>query len=172
MIEFALDNIDLRILRLMQENARISNVDMAKQLEMAPSAVLERVKKLEQKQVIQHYTTSVNPAAVGQRLLAFVFIRTSEAFASGETGAALAKIEEVQEVHNIAGEDCWLVKVRAADSAELMSLMRNKFAKISTIQSTKTTIVLETIKEEQKVTIRNRVEPGSEQGPKGRSSAT
>ena len=47
MIEFALDNIDLRILRLMQENARISNVDMAKQLEMAPSAVLERVKKLE-----------------------------------------------------------------------------------------------------------------------------
>jgi Lrp/AsnC family leucine-responsive transcriptional regulator len=172
MIEFALDNIDLRILRLMQENARISNVDMAKQLEMAPSAVLERVKKLEQKQVIQHYTTSVNPAAVGQKLLAFVFIRTSEMFGAGATGKELAKIEEVQEVHSIAGEDCWLVKVRAADSAELMSLMRNKFAKIPTIQSTKTTIVLETIKEEQKITIRNRVEPGSEQGPKGRSSAT
>jgi Lrp/AsnC family transcriptional regulator, leucine-responsive regulatory protein len=153
MMEFALDNVDLRILRLMQENARISNVDMAKQLEMAPSAVLERVKKLEQKKVIQHYTTSIDPAAVGQRLLAFVFIRTSEAFDRGEMGAALAKIEEVQEVHIIAGEDCWLVKVRTADSAELMALMRNKFAKIPTIQSTKTTIVLETIKEEQKLVI-------------------
>jgi Lrp/AsnC family leucine-responsive transcriptional regulator len=56
-------------------------------------------------------------------------------------------------VHSIAGEDCWLVKVRAADSAELMALMRTKFAKIPFIQSTKTTIVLETVKEEQKVTI-------------------
>ena len=63
------------------------------------------------------------------------------------------EIEEVQEVHNIAGEDCYLVKVRTADSASLMGLMRNKFAKIGSIQSTKTTIVLETVKEEQKLTI-------------------
>ena len=153
MTELLLDNIDLRILQLMQENARISNVDMAKQLEMAPSAVLERVKKPEQKQVILHYTTGINAAAVGQKLLAFIFIRTADGFGSGVTGASLAKIEEVQEVHNIAGEDCYLVKVRTADSASLMSLMRNKFAKIPTIQSTKTTIVLETVKEEQKLTI-------------------
>jgi Lrp/AsnC family leucine-responsive transcriptional regulator len=152
-MELLLDNIDLRILQLMQENARISNVDMAKQLEMAPSAVLERVKKLEQKQVILRYTTGINPAAVGQRLLAFIFIRTADGFGSGVTGTCLAGIEEVQEVHNITGEDCYLVKVRTADSAALMSLMRNKFAKIPTIQSTKTTIVLETVKEEQKLTI-------------------
>jgi Lrp/AsnC family leucine-responsive transcriptional regulator len=152
MMELVLDNVDLRIPQLMQENARISNVDMAKQLEMAPSAVLERVKKLEQKQVILHYTTSINPAAVGQKLLAFVFIRTTDGFGSGVTGAALAKIEEVQEVHNIAGDDCYLVKVRTADSASLMTMMRNKFAKIPTIQATKTTIVLETVKEEQKLT--------------------
>ena len=153
MIDLVLDNIDLRILQLMQENARIPNVDMAKQLEMAPSAVLERVKKLEQKQVILHYTTSINPAAVGQKLLAYIFIRTRDGFGTGETGAELAKIEEVQEVHNIAGDDCYLVKVRTADSASLMGLMRNKFAKIGSIQSTKTTIVLETVKEEQKLTI-------------------
>jgi Lrp/AsnC family leucine-responsive transcriptional regulator len=152
-MELVLDNIDLRILQLMQENARIPNVDMAKQLEMAPSAVLERVKKLEQKGVIKGYTTVINPAAVGQKFLAFVFIRMSNAFTSDETRAALAAIEEVQEVHSIAGEDCWLVKIRTTDSAELMSLMRNKFAKIPTIQSTKTTIVLETIKEEQRLTI-------------------
>lgn len=165
-MELALDNIDLRILKLMQENARIPNVDMAKQLEMAPSAVLERVKKLEQKQVILHYTTSINPAAVGQKLLAFIYIRTKEGFGSGETGSHLAKIEEVQEVHNIAGDDCYLVKVRTADSASLMDLMRNKFAKIGSIQSTKTTIVLETVKEEQKLTISLQAEAGGERNKK------
>jgi Lrp/AsnC family leucine-responsive transcriptional regulator len=152
-MEIVLDNTDLQILQLMQENARISNVDMAKKLDMAPSAVLERVKKLEQKQVIRNYTTSINPAAVGQKLLAFIFIKTNDGFGSSVTGPALAKIPEVQEVHNIAGEDCYLVKVRAADSAHLMSLMRNEFAKIPTIHSTKTTIVLETVKEEQKLVV-------------------
>lgn len=152
-MEIVLDSVDLRILQLMQENARISNVDMAKNLEMAPSAVLERVKKLEQKQVILHYTTSINPAAVGQKLLAFIFIRTSDGFGSGKTGQALTRIPEVQEIHNIAGEDCYLVKVRTSDSAALMELMRNEFARIPTIQSTKTTIVLETVKEEQKLMI-------------------
>lgn len=155
-MEIVLDNTDLQILQLMQENARISNVDMAKKLDMAPSAVLERVKKLEQKKVIRNYTTSINPAALGQKLLAFIFIRSNDGFGSGVTGAALAKIPEVQEVHNIAGEDCYLVKVRAADSAALMGLMRNDFAKIPTIHSTKTTIVLETVKEEQKLVVPNK----------------
>lgn len=152
-MEPILDGIDLHILQLMQENARISNVDMAKKLDMAPSAVLERVKKLEQKKVIINYTTSINPAAVEQKLLAFIFIKTNDGLGCSITGPALARIPEVQEVHNIAGEDCYLVKVRVADSASLIALMRNEFSKIPTIQSTKTTIVLETVKEEQKLMI-------------------
>ncbi len=146
-----MDNTDLHILQLMQENARIPNVDMAKRLEMAPSAVLERVKKLEQRKVIRNYTTSIDPAAVEQKLLAFIFIKTNDGMGCSTSGAALARIPEVQEVHNIAGEDCFLVKVRTADSASLIALMRNEFARIPTIQSTKTTIVLETVKEEQKL---------------------
>lgn len=149
-----LDDIDLRILQLMQENARLSNVDMAKQLEMAPSAVLERVKKLENKKVIRQYNASIDAAALDQKLLAFVFLRVDGGMDSSATGAALAKIPEVQEVHIVAGEDCYLVKVRTTDSAALISLMRNEFARIPTIQSTKTTIVLETVKEEQKLNIR------------------
>ena len=150
-MEFVLDNTDMHILQLMQENARIPNVDMAKKLDMAPSAVLERVKKLEQKKVIRNYTTSIDPAAVEQKLLAFIFIKTNDGIGCSITGPALAKIPEVQEVHNIAGEDCYLVKVRTADSASLIALMRNEFTRIPTIQSTKTTIVLETVKEEQKL---------------------
>ena len=152
-MEFVLDNTDMHILQLMQENARIPNVDMAKKLDMAPSAVLERVKKLEQKKVIRNYTTSIDPAAVEQKLLAFIFIKVNDGIGCNITGPALAKIPEVQEVHNIAGEDCYLVKVRTADSASLIALMRNEFARIPTIQSTKTTIVLETVKEEQKLLI-------------------
>jgi Lrp/AsnC family leucine-responsive transcriptional regulator len=149
-----LDAVDLKILNLMQANARISNSDLAKEVEMAPSAVLERVKKLEQKKVILQYTTSINPAAVQQKLLAFIFIKSTEGFASSSTTAdALAKIPEIQEVHHIAGEDCFIVKVRTEDSASLMDLMRNSLKKIPGILSTKTTIVLETVKEQQQLVI-------------------
>lgn len=153
-MEVLLDSIDLQILQLMQDNARISNADLARELNMAPSAVLERVKKLEQKKVITGYTTSINPAAVQQKLLAFIFIKSSEGFTcNSKTAQALAKIPEIQEVHHIAGEDCFLVKVRTADAASLMNLMRNSLQKIPNIASTKTTIVLETVKEQQQLVI-------------------
>ena len=153
-MDIVLDNIDLQILDLMQSNARMSNTDLAKEINMAPSAVLERVKKLEQKKVILQYNAAIDPAAVQQKLLAFIFIKSKEGFTcSSETAQLLSKIPEVQEVHHIAGEDCFLVKVRTADSASLMELMRNSLQKIPNILSTKTTIVLETVKEQQQLVI-------------------
>ena len=151
--EIVLDKIDLSILRLMQENARISNADLARELNMAPSGVLERVKKLEQKNVILQYTTRLNPAPLQQKLLAFVFMKAADGLGCSTTGKELAKIPEVQEVHHIAGEDCYLVKIRTADSASLMGLMRNEFSKLKNILSTRTTIVLETVKEQQQLII-------------------
>jgi len=149
-----LDDTDIHILELMQKNARISNADLARELNMAPSAVLERVKKLERKKVITGYFTQINPVAVQQKLLAFIFIRSSEGFTcSSKTAQALSKIPEVQEVHHIAGEDCFLVKVRTEDSASFMDFMRNSLKKIPNIASTKTTIVLETVKEQQQLVI-------------------
>ena len=151
--EVFLDKIDFNILRLMQVNARITNVDLARELNMAPSAVLERVKKLEQKKVILQYTARINPSPLQQKLLAFIFMKAADGLGSSATGKELAKIPEVQEVHHIAGEDCYLVKVRTADSASLMELMRNSFSKLPNILSTRTTIVLETVKEEQQLII-------------------
>ena len=149
-----MDTVDLQILNLMQNNARISNADLARELAMAPSAILERVKKLEQKKVIEGYTTNINPVALQQKLLAFIFIRSSEGFTcSSNTAELLSQIPEVQEVHHIAGEDCFLIKVRTADSASLMELMRNSLRNIPNIASTKTTIVLETVKEQQQLVI-------------------
>ncbi|MDR6944658.1 Lrp/AsnC family transcriptional regulator [Mucilaginibacter pocheonensis] len=151
--EIILDKTDLHILRLMQENARISNADLARELGMAPSGILERVKKLEQKNVIQQYTARINPAALQQNLLAFIFMKASDGPGSSNATIELAKIPEVQEVHHVAGDDCYLVKVRTYDSASLMRIMRSHFSKIPNILSTRTTIVLETVKEQQQLVI-------------------
>jgi len=152
-VTYNLDQIDFNILRLMQKNARINNADIARELGMAPSAILERVKKLEQKEVILQYNAKINPAALGQKLLSFIFIRAADGIGCATTGEALAAIPEVQEVHDIAGDDGYLVKVRTADSAALVELMRNSFAKIPSIMSTRTTIVLETVKEDHQLVI-------------------
>lgn len=151
--EYQLDQVDREILGLLQQNARISNADIARELSMAPSAVLERVKKLEQKNTILQYTTRLNPSALHQNLLAYVFIKASDGIGCNDTASALAAIPEVQEVHHVAGEDCYLVKVRTFDSASLMELMRNSIGKIPNILSTRTTIVLETVKEQQQLVI-------------------
>ena len=153
-MSYHLDDTDLQILSLMQGSARVSNADLARELGMAPSAMLERVRKLEQNKVILGYNTVIDPISVNQKLLAFIFIKSKEGFTcSTQTGSALAKIPEVQEVHHIAGEDCFLVKVRVEDAASLMKLMRNSLKKIPDILSTKTTIVLETVKEERQIVI-------------------
>ena len=152
-MDFLLDEIDLKILDLMQANARISNADLARELEMAPSAVLERVKKLEQKKVILQYNASINPLAVNQKLLAFIFIKVKDMGSDAKIAATLSKIPEVQEIHHVAGEDCFLVKVRTEDSASLMELMRKSLKNIPDVLSTKTTIVLETVKEQQQLVI-------------------
>ncbi|MDO3642557.1 MAG: Lrp/AsnC family transcriptional regulator [Mucilaginibacter sp.] len=151
--EIILDKTDLHILRLMQENARISNADLARELGMAPSGILERVKKLEQKNVILQYTTRIDPDVLQQKMLAFIFMKASDGPGCNDTAQALAKIPEVQEVHHIAGDDCYLVKVRTYDSASLVNMMRNEFSKIPKLISTRTTIVLETVKEQQQLVI-------------------
>jgi|SRR5581483_12332377 len=151
--ELVLDKTDLHILRLMQDNARISNADMARELGMAPSGVLERVKKLEQRGVIQQYTACISPVALNQKLLAFIFMKAADGPGCNDTAKRLAEIPEVQEVHHVAGDDCYLVKVRTYDSSTLMDLMRSKFSKIPNLLSTRTTIVLETVKEQQQLVI-------------------
>lgn len=151
-----LDDIDRRLVELLQQNAQMTNAALARELGMAPSAVLERVRKLEERKVILGYEARLNPAALGWGLAAFVFVKAEEQLGSRETAVRLAQIPEVQEVHNVAGEDCYLVKLRVTDTAALAALLRNEFGRIETIRSTRTTIVLETIKEQATVPIQAR----------------
>ena len=71
-MNISLDSKDLDILIHLQPDSTLSNVELAKKLGMAPSAVLERVKKLEQKGIIEGYPTKINPNALNLKLLAFI----------------------------------------------------------------------------------------------------
>ncbi|MDX2116942.1 MAG: Lrp/AsnC family transcriptional regulator [Planctomycetota bacterium] len=142
-----MDATDLQILAALQANARTTHADLARALDMAPSAVFERVRKLEARGTIAAYEARVAPKAVGAQLAAFVFVRAEERPFTGKTGKALAAIPQVQEVHNLAGEDCYLVKLRVRDTDELTRVLREHVSAIRSISGTRTTIVLETIKE-------------------------
>ena len=152
-MSLTLDSTDLSILNYLQQDAAIPNAELAKKIGMAPSAVLERVKKLKQKGVITGQYTRVQPTAIDLKLLAFIFIKSSEGPGNISVAKQLAKVPEVLELHHIAGEDCYLVKVRARDPQSLVQLMRDKFSKIPGLLSTKTTIVLETLKESNQLPI-------------------
>ncbi len=142
-----IDDIDIRIVEILQQNARTSNAEIARQVGMAPSAVLERIRKLEERGVIQGYAARVNPEAYGLGLTAFVFVRADERIGAPTTADRLAAIPEVQEVHHVAGEDCFLAKVRVAGTRALGELLRDRIGAIETIRSTRSTIVLDTVKE-------------------------
>jgi Lrp/AsnC family leucine-responsive transcriptional regulator len=142
-----IDGIDVRILELLQDNARTPNVEIARQVGMAPSAVLERVRKLEERGYIRGYRTELDPNRLGRRLLAFVFVRGDEPPGSKALGSQLAEIPEVQEVHHVAGEDCYLAKVRVADPEALGRLLQERIGALPTVRSTRSTIVLGTVKE-------------------------
>jgi Lrp/AsnC family leucine-responsive transcriptional regulator len=144
-----LDTTDRAILHLLQGNARISNADIARQLGMAPSAILDRIRKLEQRKVILGYAAHIDPRAVGLGLTAFILVRTEERVGTGTIGHALGKIPEVLEVHHVAGEDCYLVKVRVSDAEGLSRLLRERFGRLRGVRNTRSTIVLTTVKESQ-----------------------
>ena len=93
-------------------------------------------------------------------LLAFVFVQTH--LREPKTAALLAQLPEVEELHRIAGEDCYVVRVRVASTEELGRLVRDKIERIKSVHSTRTTLVLKTLKDKQ---------PSRFQRPKVRATA-
>lgn len=142
-----IDDIDREILDILQRNARTSNAEIARRVGMAPSATLERVRKLEERGVIEGYGARLNARVLGFGLSAYVFVGAEERLGAAETSELLSRLPECQEVHRVAGDDGFLVKVRVADTEALGRLLREKIGAIPTVRSTRTTIVLDTIKE-------------------------
>ena len=145
--DHTLDAIDLQILNLLQANARVSQAEVARVVGLAPSAILERLRKLEHRGVLKGYVAVIDPVAADVRQLAFVAVRTrGPVEITDAAGAALATLPEVLEVHHVAGEDCYLVKLRARDAQHVGQLLR-QMQTFPGVVSTRTTIVLDTLKE-------------------------
>lgn len=142
-----LDKVDKKIIEALQVDGRMANKEIAARVGMVPSAISERLKKLKDKGIIKSFETRLDPVKVNRTLLAFVFVKTNETADGWDTGNTLAKLDEIQEVYNIAGEDCYLIKVRVQDTEALSQLLREKIGSISTVTSTRTTIVMESYKE-------------------------
>ena len=142
-----INDIDKKILKILQENSRTSNAEVARQVGMAPSAILERIRKLEEHGIIKGYGARLDGEAIGLGLLAFIFVRLEDMMGESKAAKALARIPESLEVHHVAGEDCFLVKVRAANTEALGRLLREQIGTIKGVRSTRTTIVLRTEKE-------------------------
>ncbi|MGA5304105.1 Lrp/AsnC family transcriptional regulator [Nucisporomicrobium flavum] len=109
-VDSALDRTDWRLLAELQHNGRASYADLARAVAMSPSAVAERVRRLEETGVIAGYRAQVDPEAVGLTVMAFVRLR----YPTGNYKpfhALLDSTPEIIEAHHVTGEDCFVLKV-------------------------------------------------------------
>jgi Lrp/AsnC family transcriptional regulator, leucine-responsive regulatory protein len=141
-----LDQKDKVILKILQDNARTSNAEIARHMNMTASAIYERVKKLEKTGVVKKYEARLDPGILGLDLLAFVLISLYDLTKMRDTGKALARIDKIQEIHYIAGKGSMLAKVRAAGTGDLEKLLDN-INLIDNVKMTESTIVLTSEKE-------------------------
>jgi Lrp/AsnC family leucine-responsive transcriptional regulator len=140
------DVIDREILRLLRQDGRMSVASIAKEIGLSGPSVHERIKKLEQRGIIAGYTAILEPQLLNRPHVAFVMVTLSEGNEFAIDDPIVARICEepdVLEFHRIAGEDCYLIKVRSATNKDLENLLR-RVRKIRGVARTRTTIVLST----------------------------
>ena len=141
-----LDRIDRQILRLLREDGRMPHAAIAKAVGLSGPAVHERVRKLEQRGIIAGYTAILDAEALERSHVAFVLVSLSEGseFAMDEPIVArICEEPDVLEFHRVAGQDCYLIKVRTATNKDLERLLR-RIRMIRGVARTRTTIVLST----------------------------
>lgn len=139
-----LDELDLRILDALLGDGRAPAAQIAEQIGLSRPAVADRIEKLERLGVIRGTTAVVDPNALGQGVTAFIAARGG---ASGPKGTKafrdLIASKEVLEVHTVAGDDCFLIKVRT-DSIPSLNALVTKLTSPPLSLSTRTTIVMHT----------------------------
>lgn len=151
--EEMLDEKSLEILKILQEKARIPNVDISRQVGLAASAVLERIRKLEKQGFIDGYEVRLNPERFRKSLISFVRIYLVQSADLDNIADQLGRMEEVQELHFVTGDDCFLTKMRVENHLELGKIITKKIMQIPGVRSTKTSTVLNTYKETARIPI-------------------
>ncbi len=143
-----LDDTDLRLLRLLQADGRITNQALASRCNLSPAACHERVRRLKAAGVIQGYAALLDPQAIDRGLLIFVEVQlertTGDLFA--EFAAAARAAPEILECHMVAGGFDYLIKARLADMAAYRSFLGDILVQMPGVRETRTYAVLEEVK--------------------------
>ena len=143
-----LDRIDLRILRLLQQDGRISNQKLADSVGLSPTAVLARVQRLTREGVILGYRAELNPDKLGRGLVVFVEVlldRTTQNVFD-EFKAAVQAHPEILECHLVAGGFDYLLKTRMADMAAYRAFDGDVLWRLPGVRETRTYAVMEEVK--------------------------
>jgi Lrp/AsnC family transcriptional regulator, leucine-responsive regulatory protein len=139
--ERALDEIDWRILGLLQEDARLSFAEIGRRVNMSSPAVTERVQRLEEVGIIEGYATTVNYAKLGYPIRAAVRIATLGRDDLDHAMQVMGTIPEVIECHRIIGSDCYLVTLAVAN----MTRLEQVIMQLDVLGRTTTTMILSTL---------------------------
>ncbi len=146
-IATTLDEIDRKILSLLQRDARMTNAAIAAEVGLTAPSVFERIRKLEQRGVIKGYTVTIDPVALGKVLTAFIRLTVTDDERYDAGVQAISDDPDVLECSHVAGEDCLIIKTRVADPAELERLLKRIRSRVTMTRSV-TMIALTAHKEE------------------------
>ncbi|MES2072262.1 MAG: Lrp/AsnC family transcriptional regulator [Pseudomonadota bacterium] len=116
-MKIELDQMDGKILEILQADARVTLAEIGRRIHMSQPAVAERVKRMEAANVITGYHARVNPAALGYSITAFVRVATRSDYRA--VAVVAEQLPEIVECHSITGDDCSIVKVVVSSVQEL-----------------------------------------------------
>ncbi len=147
-MEAKLDNIDLKIIKLLQENSKITNLDLSKRIGLSPAPTLERVKKLEQSGVIISYHAKVDAAKLGLNISTFVLVSLAwqKENALDNFVSKIQMIDEVTECYIITGDGDALLRIICADISAYEQLLFKKLSQIDEVERLRTLMTLSKVK--------------------------
>ena len=138
-----LDSLDLRLLEALQRSARSTFAELGALVGLKPPAVHERVKRLEQRGYIRGYTARLDAKRLGGELVAFVSAYTTSDVEYERFHTAVSQLPEVTEIHSVAGDEAFVLKVLTRSTAHLDDFL-SRLKAVPGIARTRTTIVLST----------------------------
>ncbi len=150
-----LDSIDIKIIELLQENARIRRNELAEKVGLTIPAVSDRIKKLEEKELIKGYTAKLDYKKAGYDVTAFIFVfMESSKYYHSFTQRAINE-PEILECHSITGEGSHILKVVTENTSTLEKIL-SKIQAWPGVTGTKTNVVLSTLKDFQVVKVKQK----------------
>lgn len=150
-----LDRIDRRILNELQQDGRLSNVELSRRVGLSPTPCLERVRRLESQGYITGYEARLAPEKLGAAMLVFVeitLVKTSVDIFE-EFSAAVKKLEDIQECHLVSGNFDYLLKTRVADMSSYRKLLGDILLRLPGVSESRTYVVMEEVKQSSYVKI-------------------